>query len=54
MTKGHNAREIGERLGIGEQTIKTHQKNVRRKLKARNNVNAVYLFLKALRKGIIE
>ena len=47
---GHTAREVGEILGISELTVKQHLLSIRRKLKVKNTVAAVY---KAVCLGII-
>jgi len=38
---GHTNLEIAERMGISEETVKTHQRNLLRTLAARNRAHAV-------------
>ena len=45
MAEGLTAETIGERLGISVETVRTHVRNVIRKLQARNRVHAVALAL---------
>jgi len=45
MAEGLTAEAIGERLGISVETVRTHVRNVIRKLQARNRVHAVALAL---------
>jgi len=47
---GHN-REIGERLGVSEDTIKAHMKSIMSKLDAKDRTHAVTI---ALRRGIMD
>ncbi len=47
---GHN-REIGERLGVSEDTIKAHMKNIMSKLDAKDRTHAVTI---ALRRGVLD
>lgn len=49
LPRGLTNNEIGERLGIGENTVKTHLRNVMRKLGARDRVEAAAI---ALREGL--
>jgi DNA-binding NarL/FixJ family response regulator len=45
MAEGLTAEAIGERLGVSVETVRTHVRNVIRKLKARNRVHAIALAL---------
>jgi DNA-binding NarL/FixJ family response regulator len=45
MAEGLTAEAIGERLGISVETVRTHVRNVIRKLRARNRVHAIALAL---------
>ena len=49
LPRGLTNNEIGERLGIGENTVKTHLRNLMRKLDARDRVEAAAI---ALREGL--
>ena len=49
LPRGLTNREIGEELGIKEDTVKTHMRNALRKLKARDRVEAAAI---ALREGL--
>ena len=49
LPRGLTNHEIGDRLGIGENTVKTHLRNVMRKLGARDRVEAAAI---ALREGL--
>ena len=49
--EGHSAKVIAEKLYLAEDTIKSTQKKVRRKLGARNSTHAVVM---AMREGVIE
>lgn len=49
LPRGLTNHEIGDRLGIGENTVKTHLRNVMRKLGARDRVQAAAI---ALREGL--
>ena len=49
LPRGLTNHEIGERLGIGENTVKTHLRNLMRKLNARDRVEAAAI---ALREGL--
>ena len=49
LPRGLTNNEIGERLGIGENTVKTHLRNVMRKLNARDRVEAAAI---ARREGL--
>jgi DNA-binding NarL/FixJ family response regulator len=51
VADGFSNREIGERLGLTELTVKTHMRSISAKLGARDRTHAVTL---ALRRGIIE
>lgn len=51
LAQGLTERQIGERLFISPNTVKTHLRIVLIKLEARNRVHAV---AKALRAGIID
>jgi DNA-binding NarL/FixJ family response regulator len=44
-------RQIGEQLFIGEETVRTHAKNIMRKLKQPNRTQTVIV---ALRSGLID
>ncbi|WP_343059375.1 response regulator transcription factor [Chiayiivirga flava] len=48
---GNSNREIGQALGIAEDTVKAHMKNVLAKLHARDRTHAVTI---ALRRGILD
>jgi DNA-binding NarL/FixJ family response regulator len=45
MAEGHTAEATGERLGISIETVRTHVRNVVRKLRARNRVHAIAIAL---------
>ena len=45
LAQGMERREIAERMGIGEETVKTHLAEVRRKLGARTSAQAVAIGL---------
>ncbi|HEV2755937.1 MAG TPA: response regulator transcription factor [Actinomycetota bacterium] len=49
LPRGLTNNEIGERLGIGENTVKTHLRNLMRKLDARDRVEAAAI---AMREGL--
>lgn len=49
LPRGLTNHEIGDRLGIGENTVKTHLRNLMRKLGARDRVEAAAI---ALREGL--
>jgi two-component system response regulator DevR len=49
LPRGLTNNEIGDRLGIGENTVKTHLRNLMRKLGARDRVEAAAI---ALREGL--
>jgi DNA-binding NarL/FixJ family response regulator len=51
MSKGLRNREIGRRLGITEQTVKVHVKNILSKLQVEDRVQAILI---ALRRGIVR
>lgn len=45
MAEGYTAERIGEQFGLSVETIRTHVRNVIRKLQARNRVHAIALAL---------
>ena len=45
MAEGRTAEAIGEELGLSVETIRTHVRNVIRKMRARNRVHAIALAL---------
>ena len=45
MSTGHTSRQAADRLGIGQETVKTHLKTIRAKLNARNTAHAVAIGL---------
>jgi DNA-binding NarL/FixJ family response regulator len=45
MAEGSTAEAIGEQLGVSVETVRTHVRNVIRKLRARNRVHAIALAL---------
>ena len=51
IAAGFTAKEVGVKLGIALDTIKTHIAGIRRKLKAKNSAHAVAL---AFRQGILK
>ncbi len=51
MAEGHTAEQIGERITVSVETVRTHVRNVIRKLQARNRVHAIAI---ALQRGEIE
>jgi DNA-binding CsgD family transcriptional regulator len=51
MAEGDTATQIAEKLSVAEETVKTRQKHIRRKLGARNGVHAIVI---AIREGVIE
>ena len=51
MAEGHRNREIGELLGISEETVKGHVKHIMEKLGAHDRTHAVAI---AVRRGIIR
>ena len=51
MAEGRTAESIGGALGVSVETVRTHVRNVIRKLQARNRVHAIAL---ALQRGEIE
>ena len=51
MAEGMTAEQIGNQLGVSVETVRTHVRNVIRKLQARNRVHAIAI---ALERGEIE
>ena len=51
MAEGMTAEQIGTQLGVSVETVRTHVRNVIRKLQARNRVHAIAI---ALERGEIE
>jgi DNA-binding NarL/FixJ family response regulator len=51
MAEGFTAEAVGDRLGVSVETVRTHVRNVIRKLQARNHVHAIAL---ALQRGDIR
>ncbi len=51
MASGRTNRQIGERLGISHETVKTHVERILKRLEASDRTEAV---VKAIRAGIIE
>jgi DNA-binding NarL/FixJ family response regulator len=45
MAEGHTAEQIGGQIGVSVETVRTHVRNVIRKLQARNRVHAIALAL---------
>lgn len=45
MALGLTARGVGERLGVSEETVRTHSRNATRKLGSRNRVHAIAVAL---------
>ena len=45
MAEGYTAAAIGRRLGVSVETVRTHARNVIRKLRARNRVHAIAIAL---------
>jgi DNA-binding NarL/FixJ family response regulator len=45
MAEGHTAERIGAQLGVSVETVRTHVRNVIRKLQARNRVHAIAIAL---------
>lgn len=45
MAEGHTAAAVGDRLGVSVETVRTHVRNVVRKLGARNRVHAIAMAL---------
>ena len=50
LARGLTEHHVGQLLGIGEETVKSHSKAARRNLGARNTAHAVAI---ALREGLI-
>jgi DNA-binding NarL/FixJ family response regulator len=50
MAEGATAQDVGDRLGVSVETVRTHVRNVIRKLQARNRVHAIAI---ALQRGDI-
>ncbi len=50
MADGHTRREAAQKLWLSEETVKTHTKNIKAKLRARNGTHACVL---AIRQGLI-
>jgi DNA-binding NarL/FixJ family response regulator len=51
MAEGNTAEQIGDRIGVSVETVRTHVRNVIRKLQARNRVHAIAI---ALERGEIH
>jgi DNA-binding NarL/FixJ family response regulator len=51
MAEGNTAEQIGERITVSVETVRTHVRNVIRKLQARNRVHAIAI---ALERGEIQ
>src|SRR5687767_13722423 len=51
MAEGHTAERIGEQASVSVETVRTHVRNVIRKLQARNRVHAIAI---ALERGEIQ
>ena len=51
MAEGHTAEQIGDKITVSVETVRTHVRNVIRKLQARNRVHAIAI---ALQRGEIE
>ena len=51
MAEGNTAEQIGTRITVSVETVRTHVRNVIRKLQARNRVHAIAI---ALERGEIE
>jgi DNA-binding NarL/FixJ family response regulator len=51
MAEGNTAEQIGDRITVSVETVRTHVRNVIRKLQARNRVHAIAI---ALERGEIE
>ncbi len=51
MAEGHTAEQIGDQITVSVETVRTHVRNVIRKLQARNRVHAIAI---ALQRGEIE
>jgi DNA-binding NarL/FixJ family response regulator len=51
MAEGHTAEQIGDRITVSVETVRTHVRNVIRKLQARNRVHAIAI---ALERGEIQ
>jgi DNA-binding NarL/FixJ family response regulator len=45
MAEGYTAEAVGDRLGVSVETVRTHVRNVIRKLRARNRVHAIAMAL---------
>ena len=45
MAEGHTAAAVGDRLGVSVETVRSHVRNVVRKLGARNRVHAIVMAL---------
>jgi DNA-binding NarL/FixJ family response regulator len=50
MAQGSTAQDVGDRVGVSVETVRTHVRNVIRKLEARNRVHAIAI---ALQRGDI-
>lgn len=44
--KGHTSKEIAKLIGLQFRTVQAYLANIRKKLRAKNIANAVYLFCK--------
>ena len=51
LAQGCSGKELAPRLGLSEETIRTHIRNAMRKLDARTRVQAVVI---ALQRGLLE
>ncbi|HWT93252.1 MAG TPA: response regulator transcription factor [Solirubrobacteraceae bacterium] len=51
MAEGHTAEQIGDQITVSVETVRTHVRNVIRKLQARNRVHAIAI---ALERGEIQ
>lgn len=51
ISDGHANKQIADRLGIGEATVKSHVTNILEKLQANDRTHAVTI---GLRRGMIE
>jgi DNA-binding CsgD family transcriptional regulator len=47
IAEGASAKEAAQRLGIGEQTVKNHLREIYRRLEARNSPHAVAIAIAA-------
>ena len=45
MAEGRTAEAIGDQLGVSVETVRTHVRNVIRKMQARNRVHAIAIAL---------